>query len=105
MGRCAVLSQLQQAGQRQRLDQHLVVRGAVSGVVDELEDVFFGQAVGGRAHGRISDLPREGEFGRALAEQFADREYRRCGEELAEDLELRRGEVVPSTRWGDSGER
>ena len=75
------------------------------GVVDELEDVFIGQAVGGGADRRICELPREGELGCVLAEQPAHGEHRRRGEEFPDDLELGRGEVVPSTRGCDAGQR
>ncbi len=68
MRRRARLGQFQQAWQRQRLDQHLVVGRAVRDVVDDVEHVVVGQAVGvradrqiGRAGGRTAASARAAE--------------------------------------------
>ena len=105
MRRRAAVGHFQQARQCERFDQQLVVGRAVRHVVDDVDQVGVGQALRRRADRQMRQVAGKRQFQDSLTEGQSDQPHRQPRQELADDLELHRGEVAPAACRRDCGQR
>src|SRR5215204_7190427 len=74
-------------------------------VVDDVAQVLVGQALGAGADRQVCQIPGDRQLQNTLTERQGEQPDRHAGQELADDLELGRGEVAPAACRGDAGQR
>ncbi len=98
------VGQLQQARQRQGLDQQREVGPAVRGVLDEVHQVGLGGTVGRAADRQRGDASRERQTENAGSQQARGQQHGPAAEELRDGLELHRRPLAPPAGRGDPGQ-